>query len=295
MLLRLVFVLCGLFLTSSLFAAAIELVDDRGKLLTLPAAPQRIVSLAPHITELVFAVQAGRQLVGVSAHSDYPDAARGLPRIGDATAIDMERLLALQPQLVLAWHSGTRVAIIERIEALGIPVFVMAPQGLDSIARDLRRLGHLSGHVAQAEQVASDYQQVLQTLRERYAGARPVRVFLQIHERPLYTLNGRQVISEALGVCGGVNVFADLPELAAPVSFEAVIAADPDMIVATSELPGDNPARRVWQAFPMLRAVQHAQLFAIDADLLNRPTPRMLQGIEQLCDLLQEARRNQDG
>jgi iron complex transport system substrate-binding protein len=168
----------------------------------------------------------------------------------------------------------------------------MAPQGLDSIARDLRRLGQLSGHAAQAEQVASDFQQVLQTLRERYAGARAVRVFLQISEQPLYTLNGRQVISEALGVCGGVNVFAELPELAAPVSFEAVIAADPDVIIATSDLPGDNPARRVWQAFPMLRAVQHAQLFAIDADLLNRPTPRMLRGIEQVCDLLQQARRN---
>lgn len=275
---------------SSFAIAAISVVDDRGRTVTLPAPAQRIVSLAPHITELVYSIDAGNTLVGVSRHSDYPPQASGLPVVGDANGIDLERLLGLRPDLVLAWGSASRASLIEKIEALGLPVVVIEPERIAAITRHVRLLGELTGHRAQAGQVALKTERQLEALRTRYASATPVSVFLQVSERPLYTVNGQQVIGEAIRLCGGDNVFAELPALAAPVGFEAVIDADPAVIVALTTLPGDNPARRVWSGFGGMRAVRTDRLYAIDSDLLSRPTPRMLLGIRQLCERLQQAR-----
>jgi len=256
----------------------------------------RIVTLAPHLTELVFAAGAGGQLVGVVEYSDYPAAALALPRVGDAFRVDFETLATLAPDLVLGWPSGNSSGLLEHLRHLGYRVESLEPGGLDGIAAQIEVIGALAGTPAAAAAAAAAVRTELARLREAQAGASAVRVFYQVASRPLLTVNRRHIISEAMAVCGGTNVFADLPELAPSISAEAVIAARPEAIVATWHgPPGVSPpaAEEVladWLRWTVLPAVGKGNLFLIDADLLSRATPRMLRGVEELCLALDQAR-----
>ncbi|TAK91845.1 MAG: cobalamin-binding protein [Burkholderiaceae bacterium] len=282
------FLLLAFVLTAGGAQAQIRVVDDRGQALQLAAPAARIVSLAPHLTEMLFAIDAGMRIVGVDEYSDYPPAARSIARIGNARATDIERIRALRPDLVVAWASGNANRQIEKLQALGIPVFVNEPHQMTDIGATLEKLGVLTGTPAQAQTAADAFRAHLVRLQTIYAQRSPVRVFYQVWDHPLMTIGGAQVISDALRLCGAVNVFAHLQTLAPTVEIEAVLAADPDMIVASGE--PDNARLQAWQRWPQLQAVRAGNLFMLPPDLLNRMGPRMADGVEQLCMAVDQVR-----
>jgi iron complex transport system substrate-binding protein len=253
------------------------------------AAAERIVTLSPHLAELTCAAGACDKLVGVVAFSDYPPAVATLPQIGDAFNVNLERVAALKPDLVLSWSGGSSEQTVARLRSLGLRVESLKVQRLDDIARAIERLGVLLGSAAAAATTARDVRTRLEALRSRHRDARPLKVFYEIQVQPLFTVNADSPISEAISLCGGANVFADLGMLAGAVSLEAVFAANPDVIVYARH---DEPATRAfWRGHAQLRAVAAGNLYAIDADLLARATPRMLDGIEQLCAAMDRARK----
>ncbi|HET6654939.1 MAG TPA: cobalamin-binding protein [Gammaproteobacteria bacterium] len=274
------------------FAVAVLLAGAAAVGAAAPAP--RIVSLSPGLTELVYAAGAGEQLVGTTAYTDYPAAATRLPQIGDAFHIDVERLVALKPDLVLAWASADPPALLARLRGLGFKVAVFEPRTLADIAANLRRIGKLAGTSAEAEQAAQAVEQGLKRLREQYAGREPVRVFYEISAHPLYTINGKQIISQGIELCGGRNIFADLPSLAAPVSVAAVIARNPEAIVTGGDGNGNGVKNRLdaWRRWPQVTAVTNNALFSVPADQIARATPRMLEGIKTICRDLEKARQS---
>jgi iron complex transport system substrate-binding protein len=252
--------------------------------------PQRFVSLAPHLTELAFDAGAGDRIVATVEYSDYPDAARAIPRIGDAFLIDLERLIAVKPQVVLAWDTGTPVQTIERVRGLGLRVEIFSTQRLQDVAAALRRLGEIAGTQAVANEAAERFEKQIGSLRESYRDRTPISVFLQINDRPLYTVNGKQIISEIAELCGGKNVFAQLSELAPTVGLEAVIAVNPQVIVSTDDTVPDPRAR--WQRWEYLTAVRANNVFSLRSDDLARPTARLATGARAMCQALDTARAN---
>lgn len=274
-----VFCLC-LLLAAPTQAASIRLVDDAGQTLEFTRPPQRIISLTPHLTELLFAVGAGAQLVGVDSASDYPQAALALPRVGDYSRINFERILALKPDLVIVWVGGNRAADIHGLKKMGFPVLHTQATRLDDVARLLRLIGQASGHAAAGEAAARDFSARLAALHGRSARRAPVSVFYQVWDRPLMTIGGTHWISDALRMCGARNVFADLGGLSPVVSREAVLRRAPALIVSGSDAPD---MRRQWQHFGSLPAVKNQAFVRVDADRLHRPTPRLIEGVAELC------------
>ena len=263
--------------------ADLLVVDDTGVSLRFERPPQRIVSLAPHLTELLFAVGAGRQLVGADTASDHPQDAKNIPRVGDSSRISLERVIAVRPDLVVLWKGGHRPADVRQLQRLGLPLLVTDAGRLDDIPRLLRLLGQVSGNDARGEAEARAFEAGLKTFEvagRRAADRTPV--FYQLWDHPLLTVGGGHWISEALVLCGGSNVFAELDEAAPSVSREAVLLRAPQVIV------GDEAFRlqRVWQHFPALPATKNQAFVEVDADLLHRPTPRLLEGMRMLCDRL---------
>src|SRR5882672_498248 len=240
--------------------APVQAVDDAGNTVTLKAPARRIVSVAPHLTELLFSAGAGERVVGAVAYSDYPDAAKKIPRIGDATQLDLERIVSLHPDLIVVWRNGNSPQQIKRLASLGIAIYASESTQFAGIASTLRRLGRLAGTEAVADAHADAFDRAVVDLHARYAGRRPLRVFYQIWHRPLLTINGRHLIDEALHVCGAQNVFAALDPLTPNVSVEAVVAADPDAIVTGSVADGggDSGADNLdqWRQLSTLRATR---------------------------------------
>ncbi len=249
---------------------------------------RRVITLAPHLAEIVFAAGAGPALVGTVEYSDYPQAARDIPRVGDAFRLDRERIMSLRPDLVLAWGGGTPVAVIEQLRGDGHTVVVIGGDTLGSVADALEQIGRLTGSETTAAEKAARYRGELTALRERYRGDATLPTFFQISEQPLYTVTGRQIISQAIDLCGGRNVFADLPGLVAQVSAEAVVAAEPRVMLATAGA-GDDPLAR-WRRFQDLAAVRFGHLYLVDGDLVSRPGPRLLIGVSQICERLEASR-----
>ena len=280
-----------LWLCTSAALAEVSVSDDIGREVRLTRPAQRIVSLAPHITELLFSAGAGDRIVGVVEYSDYPPAAKELPRVGAYNAVDMERILALRPDLVVAWASGNPPALIEQLRGLGLTVFLSEPRELEDVASNLERLGRLAGTEATAQAAADAFRRRLRALRERYSARAPVSVFYQIWFRPLMTVNGEHLISKVIRLCGGRNVFAALPALVPKLDVEAVLAADPQAIVAGVREPGDDSWQADWRRWPQLRAVREGHLISVPADLLQRHTLRILDGAERLCTALDAVRR----
>jgi len=270
--------------------AAIAVRDDYGKLLRLAAPAQRIVSLAPHLTELLFAAGAGSQVVGASAYSDYPPAAKALPRVASAAGVDLEAVLALHPDLVVAWPQAATRRAIDRLEALGLPTYRSEPRTLEDVPRTIERFGTLTGRPSVAREAAQAFRARASQLERGHAARATVRVFYQVWDRPIVTVNGAHLISRIINLCGGTNVFARLPLIAPEIDREAVLVADPEVIIA-SGASGARPAwLDAWNDFPQLRAVADGQLYAMPPDLLQRHTPRVLDGAERLCLILDAAR-----
>jgi iron complex transport system substrate-binding protein len=264
--------------------------DDAGRTIRLDSAAGSIVSLAPHATELLYAVGAGENIVGAVDHSDYPSAAKAIPRVGGYDAVDIERIVGMEPDLVVAWGSGNGGAAIERLKGLVPAVFVNEPRSLADIARSLERLGTLTGNAAAGTKAAEALRKRRDNLRERYADRPTVPVFYEVWHDPLMTVSDEHLISEIVRLCGGRNVFADLSSRVPTVDTEAVLAAEPEAIVA-SGMGSERPEwLNAWQDWKDLPAVQRNNLFHIPPSLTQRATPRLLDGAERLCKQLETAR-----
>ncbi|MHA7816115.1 MAG: cobalamin-binding protein [Pseudohaliea sp.] len=275
--------------TMALQAAPVTVTDSRGETITLPAPAKRIVALAPHLAENLFAAGGGGRLVGTVAYSDHPAKARDVPRIGGYNALSLEAVVALRPDLVLAWGSGNGAAIVRRLEALGIPVYVDEVRDLARIGRTLAQLGRLAGTPAQGEAAAAALARGFAALGPP-PGSRRLRVFYQLWHDPMQTVGGSHLISAVIERCGGKNLFADVPSLAPRVSREAVLARDPEVIIASGAGRETPPWLADWRRFPRLSAVAADALYGLDPDLIQRPTPRLLEGARAVCALLDEAR-----
>jgi iron complex transport system substrate-binding protein len=284
---RAAFFLC-LFSTIAFSQVAVR--DDYGHEVKLEKPAARIISLAPHLTELLYDAGAGSRVVGAVDFSDYPPEARSLPRVGSDARIDLETVLGLRPDLVVAWPNAGSLRAVDRLAELGVPVFRSEPRELDDIARTLERLGRLAGNAAQGDAAASAFRQRAAALRARYSGGRKVRVFYEIWDRPLLTVNGAHVISKVIALCGGENVFGGLPLLVPEVDREAVLRANPEAIVASGSNEAEPKWLEAWKRFPGLAAADAGHLYAIPADLIQRHTPRLLDGAERLCTILARVR-----
>lgn len=283
----------------ALAMAAISVTDDTGATVTLQRPAQRIVSLAPHATELLFAAGGGARIVGTVAYSDYPPPARDIPHVGDNRALDLERIAALKPDLVVVWRHGNAQKQIDRLRALGIPLFFSEPHRLGDIPRSMEALGTLLDTRASAHDAAQQFRSKVDALRNRYASRPPVQLFYQVWDQPLMTLNGQHIFSDMLALCGGRNVFAAEPLLVPTVSVEAVLAANPEVLLTASmgATQGSRPIDTLdgWKRWPQLLAVQRGNLFIINGDLINRSGPRLVDAAAQLCDDLELARARRSG
>jgi ABC-type Fe3+-hydroxamate transport system substrate-binding protein len=266
-----------------------------GLLVCSGAAAMRVVTLAPNLAELACAAGACDQLVAVSAYSNYPASVAGLPKIGDGFSINYELLLTLHPDLVLAWGGGTPPATISRLRGLGLKVEPITARRLSDVAAALLRIGRLLGTRAVAERAAADYRQRLAALRARWRNARPVRVVYQLGTQPAYSINADSPISDALQLCGGINVFAGMAQLSAPIGKESMIAARPEVALYSA---GDENAiamQAYWASLPGTIVARLGTLYGVDGDWLGRATPRLLDGVEQVCTVLDRARTVLDG
>ena len=271
-------------------SAEVQLKGADGVTLALTAPATRVITLAPDFSELLYDVGAGGALVGTVEYSDYPTAAKQVPRVGDGFHVDVEKVLALKPDLILAWQGGTPKALVDKLRALKLPVLAIGTHELSDIAANLENLGKATGHETEARQAAGDFRARLAALQAQYAQAAPIRVFYEVQTQPLFTVGGAQSISRLIQLCGGVNIFADLSELSPTVGVEAVLVRDPQAIVT-----GDGEqdlARRLkeWQQWPQLSAVRYRNLYVVSDDWISRSTPRLLDAGKQLCDDLDQAR-----
>lgn len=285
---------CVLGITFVLCCAAahaeIRLVDDKGETVVLKEPARRIISLAPHVTELLYAAGAGERIVGAVEYSNYPEAAKAIPRVGNNQQLDLERIVALKPDLIVVWLHGNVQRQLDKLLKLGTPVFYNEPHKLGDIAHAIEQFGQLAGTEAVATQAARAFAAREAELRKRYAGRPPVRVFYQIWQKPLMTINGEHLISDVIRLCGGQNVFADLKPLVPVVSTEAVLEAAPEAIGTAIINSKAQDGLEGWKKWTHLTATARNNFFLIPTDLISRHAPRILDGAQQMCESLDAVR-----
>ncbi len=271
--------------------AQVRAIDDLGNAITLDKPATRIISLAPSITELLYATGAGNQLIGVVSYSDYPEAAKQLPIVGSYKSPDYERIIASDPDLIVAWPEGNGINHIEKLKSLGFTVYANESRNFSDVSRALRNLGILTGHPQQGEEVAINFEKQLATLQQQYQHRPPIEVFYQIWNEPMLSINGEHIISKVIEMCGGKNIFAHIDNLVPRLNIEAVLQANPEVIVA-SGMGNKRPTwLSEWQRWEQMRAVNNQHVYYLNADLINRPTPRLQQAVQQMCELLEQVRQ----
>ncbi|GIX26853.1 MAG: cobalamin-binding protein [Burkholderiales bacterium] len=277
-----------------LFAAAaqaeIVVRDDEGNEVRLVQPARRIVSLAPHATELLFAAGAGRSVVGAVQWSDYPPEAKKIPQVGSYVSPDAERILALAPDLAVGWASGNDPRVLGQLRDLKLTLYVTEIRTFEQVATNLERLGALAGTGVQAQKAAGAFRDRWRRLQSRYGGEPRVSVFYQIWDRPLMTVNGEHLISRVIELCGGTNVFASVHTLTPVLNVESVLVANPQVIVAGGMGEAYPEWLEGWRRWPQIEAVKQGNLVFVPSDLLQRPTPRILDGAERLCQALDAVR-----
>ena len=270
--------------------AEVLVKDDTGATVSLPQPARRIITLAPHLVETLFAAGAGEKLVGTVQFSNYPEEAKKIARIGSYESVDLETVVALKPDLIIAWLSGNSPANIEKLRGLGFPVYVSQVDRIEDVASEIERFGVLAGTSAVGNAAAGRFRQRFAALQERYSKRPPVRTFYQIWKQPLMTVGGKQIISSVIRLCGGENVFEKLEMLAPTVTVEAVIAANPEAIVDSGMDESRPEWLDDWKRWTSISAVARDNLFFVHPDLIQRHTPRLLDGAERLCQQLETAR-----
>ncbi|MBD3822699.1 MAG: cobalamin-binding protein [Thiotrichales bacterium] len=251
----------------------------------------RIISLSPHLTEMVFSAGAGKDLVGVDRYSNYPASTTKLPKVGDAFHLNFEQIVALKPDLILVWQASIKPQDLQRLQDLGLRVFVSNIQTLNDIPNEIEEIGRRAGTQRHAFSTAEELRHRLTLLRRQYAPKAPISVFYEVWNQPLTTINGQQFISQGLALCGTQNVFADLTPLAPQISRESVLMKNPQVILMGGGKDKQTSWRRNWQAFPMLQAVQNRQIIGVNSDLYQRPTQRFIEALPALCHQIEAARK----
>ncbi|MBF8269055.1 MAG: Cobalamin-binding protein [Gammaproteobacteria bacterium] len=274
-----------LFLFSTAKLQAVSATDDQGATITLQKPAKRIISLAPHTTELLFAAGAGDKIVGAVRYSYYPEVAKTIPTVGDTNKLDLERIIALAPDLIVAWQSNA-AADTEVLRNLNIPIYVSEPASLEAIARSIEALGILSGSTITANRASAAFLARLKRLREEYSGKPVVTAFYQFWHDPIFTINGDHIISAVMQLCGGRNIFSDMAVLSGQINAEAVISANPQVILASAIDENRPPWLAYWQQWPELAAVRNGQIYYIPPDLIQRHTPRVLDGAAMMCEFI---------
>ncbi|MDA3833051.1 MAG: cobalamin-binding protein [Spirochaetales bacterium] len=271
-----------------------EKTNSRLLEIQIPSKPaQRIISLAPHITEMLYSAGAGHKIVGVvSSYSDFPKAALSLPVIGSYNAINLEEIIQLNPDLILAWQSGNRLQDIQRLEDLGFKVLQSDVTRLDDIPDEIERLGQLAGTQRHALAIANTLRQKLSEIRQLYQHVEPISSFYQIWNHPIITMNGRQFISQALNACGATNVYSDLKPLTAEVSLESVLERNPQVFLLGGQQAFQNGWLKSWQKYASLQAVKNKQLYLLNNNLFQRPTARLINALPELCQDIETARQH---
>lgn len=282
--------LLALSVASLVADAHISVVDDDGQEVVLNAAAARIVSLAPHVTETLFEAGAGHLIVGTVAYSDFPEAAKKIPRIGDHAQLDMERIASLKPDLIVVWLHGNSEKHLTKVRKLGIPLYYDRPGKLADIPSSLVRLGRLAGTGTRAQMAAAAYVARLADLENRYSHKSEVRLFFQVWDKPLLTINGKQIISDVIRLCGGRNVFAEENLLVPTVDIEAVISANPEAVVRTGKSAEPDSSFDLWRKISNFRPTATRNLITLRTDALGRPSPRILDGAQMLCNELEHVR-----
>lgn len=270
--------------------AAISVKDDGGNTVTLSKPAQRIISLAPHATELIFAAGGGDRIVGTVGYSDYPAEALKIPRVGSHQQIDVERIIALKPDLLVVWLHGNSERQLEHIRKLGIPFYFSEPKKLADIPTSIERLGLLMGTEQQANKVAGAERTELARLAAQYRNRPTVRMFYQVWGKPIYTLNGGNIMSDVIRLCGGENVFASLSIPAPTVTTEAVLLENPEVMMTGDRQAEKSGGLEIWKQYKNMLAVKNDNLFSVDADLVNRAGPRLIEGAAMVCEKLELAR-----
>lgn len=273
------------------FSGAAEIIDDEGNLVRLEKPAKRIISLAPSLTELVYAAGAGSRLIGVVEYSDYPASADSLPVVGRFDGLDIERILELKPDLIVAWQSGNPKSSITQLKNLNLKVYVVEPKNLSSIASHIEKLSVLTGTESRAQIAIQEFNSIYGELKRRYNNKSKVKIFYQLWDRPIITVGGNELINDIIELCGGENIFGDLPQLAPKIDQESVLIRNPKVIVAS----GSNTERPQWldewKLWPQLTAVAEENLYFIIPELLQRHTPRALLGTRQMCEYIDQARK----
>ncbi|WP_319381535.1 cobalamin-binding protein [Thiomicrorhabdus sp.] len=256
------------------------------------AVSPRIISLAPHLTEMVYSAGAGKHLVGAVNYSDYPPEARQLPIIGDYNSLNLEALIKLKPNLILAWKSGNRLQDIERLKSLGFRVVENEIHNLEDIPDSIALIGKLTGSEKIANKVAQTLHSLLTSIRLRHRDKPPITTFYQVWNNPLITIGKNQFISQGLALCNAENIFNDLPGLSAQVSLEAVLQRDPQLILIGGNKAFQKGWQQNWEHYPTLAAVTRKHIFQVDNDLYQRPTERFILALPALCELIDRARED---
>jgi len=271
--------------------AALEIIDDLGARVVFTSPPQRVISLAPNLTELAYAAGMGEHLVAVSAYSDYPAEAKKLPQVGDAFRLNWEQLLALQPDLILAWGSGLSAQDRAAFEKLNLKIMVLEPRRLDDIPRVLRILGKISGTQAVAEISANEFEKSRLALQQQYAKKERVRAYFQISSAPYLTINHAHIISDVLHLCGAENIFTNAPMLVTAISAEALIKAQPHTMLGIASTKNQAiETSKMWRELP-LRTARDNKIGFVHPDIISRATPRILLGAAQICADIDAVRR----
>lgn len=279
------FLLLLAILAPSVFAAPPSVIDDRGRQVTLLQPAHRVIVLGPSMTELVFAIGAGPRVIAVDNASDYPAAAKALPRVGSVGMLDIERISALRPDLLVVWDSGYASTALGRLERQ-TALYYAEPRRLDDIPITLRKLAELTGQAATAAVIERDFNQKLSTLQSAYATRTPLRGFYQVWQSPLMTIGNRHVIHDVMQLCGVENIFADSDLTVPRVDTETVMWRRPQIIITGSYQP-DTAAMAYWQQW---LGQTGFVLVSINPDLFARPTPRILDGAKQLCEFAEKQR-----
>lgn len=277
--------------SSALCYGDISVTDYLGRTVTLAKPAQRIIALAPHIVENLYSAGAGDRVVGAVDYCDYPEEAKKIPRIGAISAYSLEAIVALKPDLVVVWHSGRGGKSLPKFLELGLTVYASDPKSLEDIPRSIRDYGVLTGQETIANQAALGFSERLGQLRQTYSDQRRLGVFYQVWNQPLQTLNDKHIISDIIRLCGGTNVFGDAPAIAPKINIESVITRNPEVIIASGMAEERPQWLDHWTKYPGLTAAAQQNLYAIPPDIIQRHTLRILQGVERVCDVMEQARK----
>lgn len=271
-------------------SSAIRVVDFTGRTISLAAPASKIVALAPNVVENVFSAGAGDTLVGVMQYSDYPAAAKQIAIVGGYEKINFEKIIELNPDLIIAWQTGNSHSGIQRLVELGYTVYIDQADSLQDVARSIRDIGVLTGHSEKAESVAAAYLEQLNHVQERYKNSAKVRTFYQVWNSPLQTISGNHIISDAIEICGGSNIYADEFAVAPIINIESVLQRDPEAIIASGVSSARPQWLDQWLQWDSLSAVKQDNLFFVNGNHIQRHTVRLLKGINSMCEKLELAR-----